>query len=330
MSDRWRIHLDGGAPVEGGGEVLPLIGLSFPAVSAFDPPASGEGSIDPVGLAAISDRLADLLVPGLRARMRRVRFITAMAVGSLACEPLADEPPADGASTPAICFEWLVVEAFVRRLHHGLPHGVPGSQKARGVLGRSQRLSASTYLKGPAVFGFNGVYKPFAIDSGVVGAGLEPGLRCAELTRRWEHDQGLAGFTDEVPRTEGGRLRERIGAEVRAALRSGHCTTSPGSQLLGQLAHSLRPDTIGTRERHALRAILTDGEHDTRAELAHHIATLTPRSTRRSLLRPSGRIAQPRWAESSTRLSPTNGSQRSSTLLSGHCAPSLTRSAPSR
>src|SRR2546421_8825218 len=82
----------------GGIAALPLTGLSFPAVSAFDPPTAGEGSIDPMGLAAISDRLADLLVPGLRARMSRVRFVTAMAVGSLACEPLADEPTADGIS----------------------------------------------------------------------------------------------------------------------------------------------------------------------------------------------------------------------------------------
>ena len=35
-------------------------GFSPPELSAFDPPVEGEGSIDPMGLAAISDRLADL------------------------------------------------------------------------------------------------------------------------------------------------------------------------------------------------------------------------------------------------------------------------------
>jgi len=129
---------------------LTLTGLLLPAVSAFDPATAGEGGVDPMGLGVISDRLADLLVPGVRARMSRVRFVTVMAVGSLACEPLADEPSADGISTPAICFEWLVVEAFVRRVdRRGFPPAGPGSQKARGVVGRSQRLSAATYLKGP-------------------------------------------------------------------------------------------------------------------------------------------------------------------------------------
>jgi hypothetical protein len=160
------------------GARVTLTGFSLPELSAFDPPVEGEGSLDPMGLAAISDRLANLLIPGMRARMRRVRFVTAVAVGALACETLADEIAADGISTPSICFEWLLVESFVRRLPagEGFPLGVPGSLKARTVVARSQRLSAATYLKGPSVFGFHGVYKPFAVDSDVVGSGLEPGF----------------------------------------------------------------------------------------------------------------------------------------------------------
>jgi hypothetical protein len=37
--------------------------FSLPEFSASDPPAEREGSLDPMGLAAISDRLANLLVP---------------------------------------------------------------------------------------------------------------------------------------------------------------------------------------------------------------------------------------------------------------------------
>src|SRR4051794_1335575 len=128
---------------------MSVAGLILPQLSAFDPPVAGEGSLDPMGLAAISDRLADVLVPGVRARMQRVRFVTATAVAALACETLADDPPADGVSTAAICFEWLVVEAFVRRLlPQQVPPGVPGSQKTRTVVMSGQRLSAATYLKG--------------------------------------------------------------------------------------------------------------------------------------------------------------------------------------
>jgi hypothetical protein len=249
--------------------MVQLAGLSLPAISAFDPPTAGEGGIDPMGLAAISDRLADLLVPGLRARMSRVRFLTAMAVGSLTCEPLAEEPPADEVSTPAICFEWLVVEAFVRRLGSGgFPEGVPGSQKARAVIHGSGRLSAATYLKGPTVFGFNGVYKPFAMDAGIVGSNLEPGERCVGLVRAWERDQGFEGFADEVPGSSGGRLRIHIRDEVRSALGSGRCTTNPGGLLFGHLATALHPSNPGVTERGMLRSLITDGKHRTRGELA--------------------------------------------------------------
>lgn len=79
--------------------MVPLSGLLMPATSAYDPPVAGEGSLDPVGVAAISDNLADLLVPGLRARMLRVRFVTAMAVGAVANEAVQDEPSADRTST---------------------------------------------------------------------------------------------------------------------------------------------------------------------------------------------------------------------------------------
>ena len=58
---------------------MSIAGLSLPEISAFDPPVAGEGSLDPMGLAALSDRLADLLVPGIRSRMQRIRFVTATA-----------------------------------------------------------------------------------------------------------------------------------------------------------------------------------------------------------------------------------------------------------
>lgn len=254
---------------------MTIAGLTLPELSEFDPPIAGEGSIDPMGLAAISDRLADRLVPGLRARMLRIRFVTATAVGAIACETLADELPADGVTTPAIAFEWLTVEGFARRLPASqMPQGVPGSLKARTVVARKERLSARTYLKGPSVFGFNGVYKPFAVDAHVVGGNLEPGPRCAELVRAWEQDQGFPGFMDAVPGTDGGRLRDKIRDEVRSALRAGRCSTSPGSWLFGQLADALNPDHPEHRERQVLRSLVLDEQHDTRAELARLVTTV--------------------------------------------------------
>jgi hypothetical protein len=155
-----------------------------------------------------------------------------------------------------------------------MPWGVPGSQKARSVIKGGQRLSAGTYLKGPSVFGFNGVYKPFAVDSGVTGPDLNPGPRAADLARSWEIEQGFPGFTDWVPQTEGGRLRTHIRDQVLNALRAGRCTTNTGSWLFGQLTGSLHPDHARPREQRALRSLVVDDEHEHRAELAFHIDAL--------------------------------------------------------
>jgi len=157
-------------------------GLTLPTLTEADPEISGEGSLDPLGLAQIADRLAEHLVPGVRARMRRVRFVTAAAVGALSFEELFDMSPADGLSSPSICFEWLVLEAFARRdaQDHALDAaGVPGSSKTRAVIASGRRLTAKNYLKSPNVFGFTGVYLPLArslhhrVD---VGLGAGPGI----------------------------------------------------------------------------------------------------------------------------------------------------------
>ena len=264
---------------------MTLAGFELPQMTAWDPGVSGEGSLDPMGLAAISDRLADRLVPGVRARMQSIRFVTAMAVGATACETLADERPRDDISTPAICFEWLVIEAFVRRLSpQEMPTGVPGSQKARAVVNRRERLSAATYLKGPKVFGFNGVYKPFSVDAGIVGSDLDPGPRCAELTRSWESECGFDGFTDAVSGTKGGALRAQICEQVRDALSKGKCMTKPGSSLFGDLAEFLRPDEAKPLERRLLRSLVTDGAHETRSELSGYLTGIRGEMTEAALL----------------------------------------------
>lgn len=254
---------------------MAIAGLTLPELSAYDPPVAGEGSLDPIGLAAISDRLADRLVPGIRSRMQRMRFVTATAVGALACDGLGEVPAADQVSTPPICFEWIVLEAFVRRLRpNEIPPGVPGVNKARNVVARQQRLSAPTYLKGPKVFGFNGVYKPFAVDADIVDANLEPAGHCAELVREWERENDAEGFTDDVPRSNGAALRRDIRDAVRNALANGRVTTKTGSWLFGRLAATLHPDHAHAAERHHLRMLLLSPHHEGRAELARLLANV--------------------------------------------------------
>src|SRR3954447_21591325 len=133
--------------------------LTLPFVTAADPDRAGEGSLDPLGLARIADRLADELAPEVTARMSRPRFVTAMAVASHVLREPADILGVDG--TPAfLAFEWHVVEAFVRSRPETGTDGVPGIRKANTQLREPRRhLHKDSYLETPKVFGFHGVYK---------------------------------------------------------------------------------------------------------------------------------------------------------------------------
>jgi hypothetical protein len=50
---------------------------TFPFLTSYDPPGTSEGTLDPMGLYQIADQLAVQLVPAVRERMQRIRFLTA-------------------------------------------------------------------------------------------------------------------------------------------------------------------------------------------------------------------------------------------------------------
>jgi len=47
----------------------------FPFLTKYDPPGSSEGTLDPLGPYLIADQLATKLVPAVRERMLRIRFL---------------------------------------------------------------------------------------------------------------------------------------------------------------------------------------------------------------------------------------------------------------
>jgi hypothetical protein len=64
--------------------------ITFPFLTSYDPPGTSEGTLDPLGLYQIADQLAVQLVPAVRERMQRIRFLTAIAVGTLITEGIED------------------------------------------------------------------------------------------------------------------------------------------------------------------------------------------------------------------------------------------------
>lgn len=248
------------------------VGLTLPFVTEPDPDRAGEGSLDPLGIARIAERLADELAPEVTARMSRIRFLTAIAACSHALDDPADLVGLDG--TPAyLAFEWHVTEAFVRSRPESGTDAVPGIQKARAQLRDPRRhLDARSYLQTPKVFGFHGVYKRLAKNLEIVDDDFVLLGRGESLIEIWEREQELRGFARKQPRTAGGKLAQTLASEVARALDKGAVQLGHSSKTWGRISQALAPGDADPGERRRLWNGLVDERHPVRQELARLIA----------------------------------------------------------
>jgi len=53
---------------------------AIPLLTTYDPSGASEGTLDALGVYQIAGQLATRLVPAVRERMQRVRFLTVMAI----------------------------------------------------------------------------------------------------------------------------------------------------------------------------------------------------------------------------------------------------------
>jgi hypothetical protein len=224
----------------------------LPFMTSYDPPGTSEGTLDPLGLYQISDRLAMQLVPGVRERMQRIRFFTAMAVGALVTEGLEDDPGQRDAS-PYLVWEWLVVEALTRTMGDDPSiWGVPGTLVARRALNQHGYLDARSYLKTPRIFGFHGVYKRLAMHLGLIDIHLKPGPNSDRLVDAWARGLGFTG-------AEGARgLLSGWTKAVSRCLGENPPRTNPGwnDAAWTELATAFTPATAKAREKRFLRELL--------------------------------------------------------------------------
>lgn len=274
---------------------MPPTGLMLPFLSEADPEQAGEGSLDPLGLAAFADRLAEEIAPGITARMWRIRFVTAVGVGAVVTETLAEAIAADGVSPAYLAYEWHVVEALARDRY--LPPSAtlraPGIEKARSAVARGIHMDAASYLKTPKVFGFYGVYKRLARSFDVVDENLLLAPAGDRLVRAWEEEQELPGFADRESGTPGGRLASNLENAVRDALAHGKVTLSLGSHLWSKLVRALRPDGAGPCERTLLWEFLIDSSEPLRRELVLGIRRLGVNGSEEEALRALREAASP-------------------------------------
>ena len=230
--------------------------IDFPFLTSYDPPGTSEGTLDPLGLYQIADQLAVQLVPAVRERMQRIRFLTAMAVGALVTEGFEDDPALRDAS-PYLVWEWLVVESLIRtKSDDPSLWGVPGTLVTRRALERHGYLDAASYLKTPRIFGFHGVYKRLAMHLGLVDVNLGPGSNTEDLAEAWARDRGLDGL----------RGAKSVLAGWSAAVQRGLAEKPPrsksgwGEKGWAELADAFAPATCKGRERRFLKNLLLGAE----------------------------------------------------------------------
>ncbi len=225
--------------------------VTLPFLSTYDPVGTSEGTLDPLGLYQIADQLAVQLVPAVRERMQRVRFLTAMAVGALVTEGLDDDPTQRDAS-PYLVWEWLLVEAIVRNLSDERDlAGVAGRHMARRAIGQQPGyLDARSYLKTPRIFGIHGVYKRLAVHLGLVDIHLAPGPEAERLADAWARGLGLGSWSAAGP------MKDRWRNAVRRSLAERPPRTRAGGEVWSELAEAFAPSRARAREKRSLTDLL--------------------------------------------------------------------------
>jgi hypothetical protein len=231
----------------------------LPRLTAYDPRDSGEGTLDPLGLAQLSTRVAELLVPEFTERIRRPRFLTVLALGAAVLStPLYDGGAyGDLPDGPAyLGWERLLVEAFA---HQGKGDddallGIPGIQKARIARDGKARLSSRLHLKNAAGVGIWAAYKSIAVATGVLGENGRLGEAGSRLVRAW-----VEGTRQADPRDPSGRAwRAECDVALAPLLGIEGGKGKPDGAWAFMHQH-MRPDGLTVPEAKVLTELLRDG-----------------------------------------------------------------------
>lgn len=251
--------------------------MTLPYLSSYHTLENSQGTLDPLGLYTIADRLALQLVPGFRERMSHPRYLTAMAVGAIVCSVFDDDELAkDEISPPWQVYEWYVTSALVKRFEKNDPGqliGMPGREKTTRAFKDNMPLNASAYLKTPSVFGFHGVYRTLARNIKLLD-GTRIGEFGTVLVDTWEKEQGLDGFRIGLKGTPGYEFRKKLEEAIRSGLSAGAVAKSWTWDFYTRLAESLAPKSPGKKEAALILNELMKGETGSRAVVINFLGSM--------------------------------------------------------
>lgn len=231
----------------------------LPQTTAYDPAEDPPGSVDPLGTVTGAEQLAEVLFPGVTARMWRVRLLTFAAVASEVARKVNPARPL----AARLAFERLFVSAVARQEEADqawkpASRRLPGIGLARQALrAGDQPLEKANFLKGQGVNGPFGVISRLARDVGVVNESGELERAGTELLLAWSADQNLPGLLDDDAGREGADWIRKLVRQVSSYLDDrNHWPHKywPGWE---DLANRLRLDQPGSRERAVILKLLS-------------------------------------------------------------------------
>ena len=236
---------------------MPVQVQSMPFASCYDPSADAAGSADPLGTLGGSERLAEVILPGLTARMWRARLLTFSVVVADIADTVVRRggDQEDRRLAARLAFERLFVSALVRceesdpDRYGGVSRRVPGSRTARRALhAGDEPLTRRSFIRGQAVNGPSGVMARLARDLGLLDEAGRVAGRGHDLRAAWGRgESGEEGEASELYRRSAERVEDRP---------EGGGWPRPGNKLWEQLADALRPDSISAPERNLLTSLL--------------------------------------------------------------------------
>ncbi len=172
----------------------------LPQATVYDRTEDLLGSVDPLGTVPGAEQLADVLFPGMTARMWRARHLTFAALAALVAERAMPDDESKRLDA-RLAFERLFVAAIARqgRGDNGWKQAarrLPGIGLARRA--GNQPLGGASFLKGQAINGAFGVVSRLARDLKLIDSEndeLESNGR--SLLAAWARDQNLPGLLDD-------------------------------------------------------------------------------------------------------------------------------------
>lgn len=244
------------------------MGLSvkyLPRATPLDPAEDPPSSIDPLGTMGTAERIAEILFPGITARMWRPRLLTFTAVAAIIAKRVmvSRGDSEDSGLNARLALERLFVSSVIRQQVRdpdawgNAARRLPGSLLARRALHSGDTpLGRSNFLKGQAIFGPFGVMARLARNLGIVDEDDALGRNGEELLMAWSADEQLKGILDEDDSGSSGRQWiNRVSQATADHLFEEQWRSSQWSGWQ-ELAEPLRLDNIGGQECRVLKRLL--------------------------------------------------------------------------